>query len=175
MEKELIRFFLQYLLTHHFESKADMARQLDVNSRTIQRTFEMLDNDHAKGGSIVVDKALWFCAQHQFSLDDLFSSYYQAQNPQGKEIIDMIHQEESNRPAYSQLTLAKLLGLTEKGEQAYQNALAFVQKASTYLCPHCASWCEPWNTNSNETTQTCLIGHMASVLLADVQNLHTQK
>ena len=29
-EKELVRFILQYLLDNHFESKSDMARQLDI-------------------------------------------------------------------------------------------------------------------------------------------------
>ena len=43
-EKELVRFILQYLLDNHFESKSDMARQLDIRHRTMQRVFEQLHN-----------------------------------------------------------------------------------------------------------------------------------
>lgn len=175
MEKALIRFFLQYLLSHYFESKADMARQLDVNSRTIQRAFELLDCDQAKGGSIVVDKALWFCAQRQFSLDDMFHSYYSAQNEQGQGLMDTLREEEAHRPAYTMLTLPKPEGLNDTGEQAYEHALAFTQKASLYLCPRCDHWCDPWNGANKALKQSCMIAHVAKTLIKDIQSIHAQE
>lgn len=71
-EKELVRFILQYLLDNHFESKSDMARQLDIRHRTMQRVFEQLHNDKAKGSTIVLDRALLFCAKRNISVDQLF-------------------------------------------------------------------------------------------------------
>ena len=174
MEKELVHFFLEYLLKNCFESKADMARQLDVNARTLQRALEVLENDKAKGGSIILDKALMFCAQRQFSLDELFQDYYQAQAPQGKMQIDRIRQEEKERPAYTQLTLPKPERLTEDGEKAYQYALAFIRKASLYLCPRCNQWCNPWNAGNRITGGSCMLAHMANTLLADIQSMTIQ-
>ena len=74
-EKELVRFILQYLLDNHFESKSDMARQLDFRHRTMQRVVEQLHNDKAKGSTIVLDRALLFCAKRKISVDQLFREY----------------------------------------------------------------------------------------------------
>lgn len=87
----------------------------------------------------------------------------------------MLQQEEANHPAYTKLTFSKPEGLTAEGEQAYQYALAFVQKASLYLCPRCADWCEPWNTNNKLLEKPCMLSHIAGILLTDIQTEYTQK
>ena len=91
-EKELVRFILQYLLDNHFESKSDMARQLDIRHRTMQRVFEQLHNDKAKGSTIVLDRALLFCAKRKISVDQLFREYQDFH--QGSMLEPATHEED---------------------------------------------------------------------------------
>lgn len=44
MYRQIRGCVLNFLLENHFGSKAEMARQLDVSLRTVERLFENLDN-----------------------------------------------------------------------------------------------------------------------------------
>ena len=57
-EKELIRYILQYMLNQRFKTKTNMARELNVELRTIHKTFSQLERDTSKGGRIVLEKIL---------------------------------------------------------------------------------------------------------------------
>ena len=56
MEKGLTSYVLNYLLSTCFDSKADMARQLDMSKRALQRV--MNEPQLSKGGSVALVKAL---------------------------------------------------------------------------------------------------------------------
>lgn len=43
MDRRLTAYVLKYLLEHRFESKAEMARQLGMRQRTIEKVFANLD------------------------------------------------------------------------------------------------------------------------------------
>ena len=55
MEKGLTSYVLNYLLSTCFDSKADMARQLDMSKRALQRV--MNEPQLSKGGSVALVKA----------------------------------------------------------------------------------------------------------------------
>lgn len=57
MDRRLTAYVLKYLLEHRFESKAEMARQLGMRQRTIEKVFANLDV--AKAGTIAFDKAIY--------------------------------------------------------------------------------------------------------------------
>ena len=50
MDRRLTAYVLKYLLEHRFESKAEMARQLGMRQRTIEKVFANLDV--AKAGMV---------------------------------------------------------------------------------------------------------------------------
>lgn len=52
MDRRLTAYVLKYLLEHRFESKAEMARQLGMRQRTIEKVFANLDV--AKAGNIAM-------------------------------------------------------------------------------------------------------------------------
>ena len=58
MEKGLTSYVLNYLLSTCFDSKADMARQLDMSKRALQRV--MNEPQLSKGGSVAL-VALLLC------------------------------------------------------------------------------------------------------------------
>ena len=74
-EKELIHFILQYMLEQHFKTKTNMAKALNVELRTIQKTFSQLERNASKEGSIVLEKILVYCAMNDISIDDLMAAY----------------------------------------------------------------------------------------------------
>lgn len=55
MDRRLTAYVLKYLLEHRFESKAEMARQLGMRQRTIEKVFANLDV--AKAGT---RSAVWW-------------------------------------------------------------------------------------------------------------------
>ena len=52
-----------------------MAKALNVELRTIQKTFSQLEKNSSKGGSIVLEKVLVYCAQNGISVDEVMASY----------------------------------------------------------------------------------------------------
>ncbi len=87
MDKQITGHVMRRLLDTHFESKADMARQLGIQPRTIQRAFEHLDD--AKAGTIVLDKAICYCAIHHISLDSILDSFESDAEMEGSPMYEM--------------------------------------------------------------------------------------
>ena len=73
MEKGLTSYVLNYLLSTCFDSKADMARQLDMSKRALQRV--MNEPQLSKGGSVALVKALCYCARHHVPVDPILREY----------------------------------------------------------------------------------------------------
>ncbi len=169
-ENELVEFILQYMLDHYFRNKSDMARRLELSTRTVQRAFERLRDDTAKGSSIVLNRLLLYCAYQQLSMDDLFAAY--AGTAISTDIAPAVCAK-AQIPAYKLLSLPKPACLTEKGEMAYQYMMSFLQQASAYLCPRCAKWCNPW-CHQQWRGQSCLMAHMADVMMNSLQTYHTR-
>lgn len=145
-EKELVRFILQYLLDNHFESKSDMARQLDIRHRTMQRVFEQLHNDKAKGSTIVLDRALLFCAKRKISVDQLFKEYQDFH--QGVVLEPVQHKDGVNTiPVARTLCMPEIEILSEAVKECYEKYSTYVRVLATFMCTRCSRYpncCNPW-------------------------------
>ena len=142
-EKELVRFILQYLLDNHFESKSDMARQLDIRHRTMQRVFEQLHNDKAKGSTIVLDRALLFCAKRKISVDQLFREYQGFH--QGTVLEPAQHEDDANTlPSAYDLRLPDVESLSESVREYYEYYAPYLRVLSMFFCTRCSRHCNPW-------------------------------
>lgn len=168
MDKQITGHVLRYLLDHCFESKSDMARQLDIQQRTIQRVFENLDT--AKAGTIALDKALSYCVRHHVSLDGMLGG-----------VAPIIHGEENKamdnskkQQAFAQLRLGQPENLTATGIEMYDSMLRFLQKTSALVCPNCETWCNPWDGKHFAEKLECYIGHMAREILSDIAELYAE-
>lgn len=85
MEKGLTSYVLNYLLSTCFDSKADMARQLDMSKRALQRV--MNEPQLSKGGSVALVKALCYCARHHVSVDPILREYAAHDTDEQKDLI----------------------------------------------------------------------------------------
>ena len=111
MDRRLTAYVLKYLLEHRFESKAEMARQLGMRQRTIEKVFANLDV--AKAGTIAFDKAIYYCAENHISLDSILESFIE-------EMKDGVATNETNQQAFNKLRMTKPLSLTTDGEEVYE-------------------------------------------------------
>lgn len=165
MDRRVTAFLLRYLLEHRFESKADMARQLDIQPRTLEKVFENLDR--AKAGSVAFDKAIYYCAKNHISLDNILGNFMSH--------FDDVHPDvASGMEAFRRLSLSEIEGLSKEGREIYASMLDFLQTASTYICPSCKTWCDPWNGNVYVEQLNCCIGHMAQEIIRDISELYTK-
>lgn len=170
-ENELIHYILQYMLENEFSSKADMARQLSIETRTVQRVFERLSDGTAKGSSIVLNRVLLFCAEKNLSMDKLFDRFCLRH---GKENVSTAEYETNGRPAFLHICLPKPYGLTETGEKVYRYIGDFLRQASMYLCPRCAVWQNhEWN-GDEMVGHSCVLTHMAQTMLRSLNQYHTE-
>lgn len=80
-QKELIHYILRHMLDEHFKTKTRMAKALNVELRTIQKTFSQLEKNASKGGIIVLEKTLVYCAGNGVSVDELMAAYKMKQLP----------------------------------------------------------------------------------------------
>ena len=144
-EKELVRFILQYLLDNHFESKSDMARQLDIRHRTMQRVFEQLHNDKAKGSTIVLERALLFCAKRKISVEQLFREYQDFH--QGAMLERAPHEEDiETMPSAHDLCLPDIESLSEEVREYYEYYAPYLRVLSMFICTRCPHCCNPWGS-----------------------------
>ena len=101
MEKGLTSYVLNYLLSTCFDSKADMARQLDMSKRALQRV--MNEPQLSKGGSVALVKALCYCARHHVPVDPILREYAAHDTDHQKDFI--YDPSTINLAAYTRLTL----------------------------------------------------------------------
>lgn len=152
-EKELIHYILQHMLNRHFKSKTNMAKALNVELRTIQKTFSQLERKSSKGGSIVLEKILVYCAQNGISVDELMAAYKEKQ----KSIVG--EKKCVNFPIPQ--------GLDERVTDVYHHANAYVQCVAGHLCPHCKKECHPaqgdkWLWND------CMVSRISMIMLSHI-------
>lgn len=100
MEKGLTSYVLNYLLSTCFDSKADMARQLDMSKRALQRV--MNEPQLSKGGSVALVKALCYCARHHVPVDPILREYAAHDTDHQKDFI--YDPSTINLAAYTRLT-----------------------------------------------------------------------
>lgn len=166
MDKQITGHVMRRLLKTHFVSKADMARQLGIQPRTIQRAFEHLDG--AKAGTIVLDKAICYCAIHHISLDSILDSFESDANREGNPMYD-----DKETQAYQRLLLKQPANLTPDGVAMYESMLRFLRMASAHVCPGCKTWCNPWSGERFAEDMSCFIGHMAREIRYDLSDVNS--
>ena len=169
-ENELVQFILQYMLEHQFENKSDMARQLSMESRTVQRTFERLNAGTAKGSAIILNRVLLFCAERSVSMDNLFQEFNSLHEPLP---VDNVVNEDTDHPIYIKICLHKPAGLTTDGERMYRYIGEFLQKASSFLCSQCSHWRSPEH-DSIFFSSECPIYQMACTMITSLNENHTE-
>ena len=171
-EKELVRFILQYLLDNHFESKSDMARQLDIRHRTMQRVFEQLHNDKAKGSTIVLDRALLFCAKRKISVDQLFREYQDFH--QGAMLEPTPHEEDiETMPSAHDLCLPDIESLSEEAREYYEYYVPYLRVLSMFFCTRCSHHCNPWE-GLDWMHRDCTIAKLSQNLLDTASKSKTE-
>lgn len=168
MEKQLTAHLLRTLLSRHFQSKSDMARKLGVGHRAMQKAFQHIDD--AKAGTIILDKALFYCAQHRISLDGIVNGFIQ--NPL-EESGENMTGENQMPEAYNQLCVLLPDHLTSEGMEMFGSMLNFVRRASVHVCPACKTWCNPWDGEPHVEQSNCYIGHIIRVMMEDTRSLYT--
>lgn len=169
MDRLITSHVLRYLLEHQFKNKSDMARQLDLQLRTIQKVFENIDNP--KAGTIALDKAIGYCARHNISLDEILHSY-DAERYGEKEAMSV---ETQSMKAYARLRLDRPPNLSEEGERMFDSMLRFLQRSSAQVCPYCETWCNPWSGRRSLYNPNCYIGHMALEIQQNVAEVYGEK
>ena len=72
-EKNFISFLFRTLLLEEFRSKRAMARKLGIPLRTLQENYQHLDS--AKGGTVAFERLVFYCVEHNISLQDIYDRY----------------------------------------------------------------------------------------------------
>jgi len=153
-EKELIYHLLQTMLKHHFKTKSNMAKVLRVELRTIQKTFSQMEKNYSKGGSIVLEKTLVYCAQNNISVDELMGECKKKEK--GLTV--------RNR---GNVDFPMPQGLDEYVMDVYYRANAYVQCVASHLCPHCEREChaiqgDKWLWND------CMVSRISMIMLSHI-------
>lgn len=167
MDNELTSYVLLYLLENSFESKADMARQFDMDERYIQRLIRNVKN--TKGATIALQKALAYCVQNHIPIGNMIDSFGDTDaDPTASERVA------HGRLAYMNLRVMRTESITPEGAEIFDSMLLFVQKASVKVCPYCKIWCNPWNGRFYINEKNCYIGQIANEICRSITELYTQ-
>ena len=166
MERRITAHVLQFLLEYRFESKAEMARQLGMQPRTLEKVFANMEE--AKASTTAFSKAIYYCARHRISLDRILEEFIE--EAEGGIAIGAYHQRACQR-----LEMGKPKGLSEDGEAVFSSMQCFLQKASAQICPQCETWCNPWDGSRRAEQMDCYIGYMAREIVKAVSEFYTER
>lgn len=169
MDKKLTAYILRYLLEHKFHSKAEMAEQLGIDLRTLQKVFENLDN--AKAGTITLDKSILYCASHDVSIDEIMEDFIRDNGG----IEAMREHLEKGKKACQRLQIKEPPALSPEGKGVFASMLHFLQNASAYICPSCERWCNPWDGEFDVSRKDCYIGHLAQSIQKSVAECYSAR
>lgn len=167
MDNELTSYVLLYLLENSFASKADMARQFDMDERYIQRLIRNVEN--TKGATIALQKALAYCVKKHIPIGNVLDALAEAEGDSA-----VSERAAHGRLAYMNLRVRRPENMTPEGMEVYESMLLFVRKASVKVCPYCKTWCNPWCGKSYINEQRCYIGHIANDIYQSITELYTQ-
>lgn len=155
---------LEFLLEQRFHSKAEMARALGMQQRTLEKVFARLDA--AKGATIALSKALGYCLRNDVLLDPIFHEVMMEGNPS-------TNMHGNGSAAYHHLYICRPFKLTSDGKRIFSSMHDFLCCASAKVCPKCGTWCNPWDGKRDATEMDCFIGHMAREIIKDVAEFYT--
>ena len=152
-EKEFIHYVLRHMLNQHFKTKTQMAKALNVELRTIQKTFSQLEKNSSKGGSIVLEKILVYCAQNNISVDEVMAAYKDKKRfvECDKEYVDFPIPQD----------------MDERVMDVYCCANAYVQCVASYLCPHCKKECYP-EKGDKWLWSDCMVSRISMIMLSHI-------
>ncbi len=159
-DTELTVYLLRYLLENRIiRSKSEIANELGVSKRQIQRI--MNDPEGSKGSTIALSKILRYFGLHRIPFEPVLLQYLEMPMTSGV--------SDNDAPAYMQIRLPVINGLGIDGAEAYEYSHQFVGLMSSFLCPHCRTWCNPWAGDESVLHHSCLVAHTARSLLASIQ------
>ena len=167
MDNELTSCVLLYLLENSFDSKADMARQFDMDERYIQRLIKNVEN--TKGATLALQKALAYCIEKHIPIGNILDALAEAEDEP-----TISERAAHGRLAYMNLRVMRPENMTPEGVEVYESMLLFVRKASVKVCPYCKTWCNPWHGRFYVNEQKCYIGHIANEICRSVTQLYTR-
>ena len=78
MDHKITSSVLQYLLDNSFSSKAEMAREFDMDERYLQRLIKHAE--HTKGGTIALQKALSYCVKNRIPVGSILDALMDAED-----------------------------------------------------------------------------------------------
>ena len=167
MDHKITSSVLQYLLDNSFSSKAEMAREFDMDERYLQRMIKHAE--HTKGGTIALQKALAYCVQNRIPVGSILDALSDAEDTPA-----VPERAAHGRLAYMNLRVMRPENMTQEGAEVYASMLLFVRKASVKVCPYCKTWCNPWYGKFYVNEQKCYIGHIANEICRSITEFYTQ-
>lgn len=167
MDHKITSSVLQYLLDNSFSSKAEMAREFDMDERYLQRLIKHAE--HTKGGTIALQKALSYCVKNRIPVGSILDALMDAEDTPA-----VSERAAHGRLAYTNLRVMRPENLTPMGAEVYESMCLFVRKASVKVCPYCRMWCNPWRGCFYINEQKCYIGHIANEVCRSVTEMYTQ-
>lgn len=167
MDHKITSSVLQYLLDNSFSSKAEMAREFDMDERYLQRLIKHAE--HTKGGTIALQKALSYCVKNRIPVGSILDALMNAEDTPA-----VSERAAHGRLAYMNLRVMRPENMTPEGVEVYESMLLFVRKASVKVCPYCKTWCNPWYGKFYVNEQKCYIGHIANEICRSITELYTQ-
>lgn len=158
-EKELIYHILQYMLNQHFKSKSNMAKELGLELRTIQKIFSQFAKNESKGGSVVLEKILVYCSEKGISIDEIIKAFGQ----RGKT---------DNKRIYVDFPCPEIID--EETMPIYQCADEYVQSVASYICPHCNAECH-CSKGDQWLWRGCLVSRISMMTLSHIVSVKESK
>lgn len=167
-DTELTAYLLRYLHdNHYFRNMEEMAEAFDISKRQIQRLINKADS--LKGGSIALSKILQYFGLHHIPFDPVLIDFI------GNTVRQNEGQSIQLEKPYLRLHIPLPENLTDEGITAYKYCKDFIGLTSSYICPDCNAWCNPWDGTAKLQSQHCFIAQLADSLLQSVAASYTKR
>lgn len=167
-DAELTAYLLRYLLdSKYFKSMEEIANTFDISKRQVQRLVN--ETDSLKGGSIVLSKILQYFGYRKIPFDPVLIDFI------GNHARNTEEAFAQQGKSYLRFYIPMPEGLPVEKKAAFAYYTEFVGLISSYVCPECNTWCDPWDGSSKLDNRQCFITQLAKELLLTVDSTNFKK
>ena len=171
MHKEMARYMMSYMLTHYFESKADMARKLDVDKRNLQRILN--GSNYSKTGNSVFGKAMDYCEAHGISVRQIVDEFITEEESRLRDMTLLAQTPRTDCVCYER-AMEINEEINKRSNSVLESYMYTAKALSVYICAKCKSQRGENRRNKRHTLDICYLMRISQCLHEVMDQLYRE-
>lgn len=165
MEKELHRYLLTYLIEQRGMSLNEMASQISVSRRNLQRVIN--GKSSAAESNSTLGQTLMYFVENKIPLEKPFADFIISYGAEHRRLATA-YCADLKRDQW----LPVPQNVTAEGVSAFNTFISFLDVISQYICSRCTYKCVPTENTYRLLTAPCSLSNIAAIVSKEIVRIY---